>query len=251
MDDGLNIIISEPGGIFYVLLPKCGSSSVVSMFLTMAGLAPKDRAVRDLARAAVEDGRLAKAGMQFIKTDRQGVLAARAAHPEHRLIANVRNPYDRILSSYYNKLNRYTKAFSKGIYAYGKARQLLEGPKSWRLVARGNAHMQTKLSFQGMLDGLERLGPDFDGHFARQSDMLSLNTLTYDRLLRLETFDADFRNAMADLGLPAEMLARLKAMNHSNQSNYKASVDALLTPQAKASIARIYAQDFSGLGYPL
>ncbi len=249
MQDSLNLIISEPGGILYVLLPKCGSSSVVSMFLTMAGLDPQDRRVRELANAAQGDGRLARAGLQFRKTDTAGVIAARKAHPAHRLIANVRNPHDRVLSNYYNKLNRYTKAHAKGIFVYGKFRQLLEGPKAWPLVARGNAHMQSRLSFQQMLAGLERFGPDFDGHYARQSGLLALDRLQYDRLLRLETLDADFRIAMAELGLPGEMLARLKTLPHSNKTAYAGSVDALLTPEARATISRIYADDFARLGY--
>jgi hypothetical protein len=251
MENSVNLIISEPGGLLYVLLPKCGSSSVVSLFLTMAGLDPQDRRVRELAYAAAGDGRLARAGLQFSKTDTEGVIAARKAHPEYRLIANVRNPYDRVLSNYYNKLNRYAKAHARGVFLYGKWRQLLEGPKAWPLVARGNAHMQAKLSFQQMLDGLERLGPDFDGHYARQTGLLGLDRLRYDRLLRLETLDADFRAAMAELGLPGDMLARLKAMPHANRSAYEGSTDALLTPEARASIARIYAEDFAALGYPV
>ncbi|MDP4033101.1 MAG: sulfotransferase family 2 domain-containing protein [Pseudorhodobacter sp.] len=250
MKQTLNLIVYEPARILYVLTPKCGSSSMVNIFLTMAGFDPRDRGIRKLARQAAADGRLAARGLLFSSSDTAGVLAARDRHPDHRLLANIRNPYDRVLSNYYNKLNRYTKAHARGIFYYGKLRQLFEGPKAWPRVARGNAHMQRHISFQAMLDGLEQHGPGFDGHYALQSELLALDRLAYDRLFRLESLDADFRSAMTDYGLPTEMLDRVTSMPRSNASNYAGREDALMTPQAKASIARIYARDFEMLGYP-
>lgn len=250
MEKELNLIIHQPSRILYVLTPKCGSSSMVNIFLTMAGFDPRDRAIRKLATQASADGRLAAKGLSFSVTDTSGVLAARARYPDHRLLANIRNPYDRVLSNYYNKLNRYTKANARAVFYYGKLRQLLEGPSAWPRVARGNAYMQRHLSFQQMLDGLERLGPGFDAHYALQSELLALEHLRYDRLFRLENLDADFRAAMADYGLPTEMLDRVKSMPRNNATSYAGRQADLMTAAARATIARIYARDFDRLDYP-
>jgi len=250
MEKELNLIIHQPSRILYVLTPKCGSSSMVNIFLTMAGFDPRDRAIRKLATQAAADGRLAARGLSFSVTDTAGVLAARARYPDHRLLANIRNPYDRVLSNYYNKLNRYTKANARGIFYYGKLRQLLEGPSAWPRVARGNAYMQRHISFQQMLDGLEQLGPGFDAHYALQSELLALDRLRYDRLFPLESLEGDFRSAMADYGLPEEMLDRVKSLPRNNATSYAGRQSVLMTDMAKATIARIYARDFEQLDYP-
>lgn len=251
MDKSLNVILYEPGRLMYVTTPKCGSSSMVNLFLTMAGFDPRDRQIRKLAWAASADGRLAERGLSIRQADTADMLAIRAEHPDHRLMANIRNPYDRVLSNYFNKLNRYAKRFDRPTYRYGKLRQFLEGPKSWPLVARGNAYMQRRLGFQALLDGLDRHGVGFDAHYALQCELLALDRLTYDRLFRLETLDADFRDAMAAAGLPARALARLRAMPRNNRTEYRGDQDRLLTPEARAIIARLYAADFAALGYPV
>ncbi|WP_198008069.1 sulfotransferase family 2 domain-containing protein [Rhodobacter ferrooxidans] len=247
----MNLIRFEPAKILYVLTPKCGSSSMVNIFLTMAGFDPREHGIRKLARSASTESTLAAQGLFFSNTDTAGVLRSHAEFPEHKLLANIRNPADRVLSNYYNKLNRYTKQYAFGIYAYGKLRQFMEGPKSWRRVARGNAYMQRHLSFQALLDGLEQHGPGFDAHYALQSELLALDKLHYAHLFRLENLDADFRDAMAGFGLPSQMLDRVKAVPRNNPSAYGGRADALMTPQARASIARIYAADFAALGYPV
>jgi len=251
MQGHLNLIVYEPGRLFYVLTPKCGSSSMVNVFLTMAGFDPKDGAIRQLAWKAKADGSLAAKGLHISQETTETVLAAAERFPDFRRIANVRNPYDRILSNYYNKLNRYTKAHARSVFYYGKFRQLLEGPKAWPLVNRGNAHMQQRLPFEAMLEGLLTHGVDFDAHYALQTQLLALDRLSYDRLFRLETLDADFRAAMDKMGLPAEALDRVKALPRNNRSDYAGKVDTLMTPRARAMIARLYATDFRRLDYPL
>lgn len=251
MQDDVNLVIFEPARIFYVLTPKCGSSSMVNIFLTMAGFDPRDREIRKLAWAASADGRLAARGLHISRLDTNAVLAARDRHPNYTCLANIRDPYDRILSNYNNKLNRYTKAHARGIYWYGKLRQFLEGPKSWPLVNRGNAHMQARISFEQMLEGLERHGVGFDSHYALQCELLALDRIRYDRLFRLETLDVDFRAAMQGYGIPSEMLDRVQAMPRNNRTQNDGRADPRMTPRAKEIIARLYARDFAALGYPL
>jgi hypothetical protein len=249
MKGHLNVIVFEPARLVYVLTPKCGSSSMINIFLTMAGFDPQDRGIRDLAWAATADGRLAAAGLHISRETPDSALRAADRRAGFRRLANIRNPYDRVLSNYYNKLNRYAKAHARGAFLYGKMRQLLEGPRAWPLVARGNAHMQARIGFEAMLNGLARHGVDFDAHYARQCDLLALDHQAFDRLFRLETLDQEFRGAMEAYGLPADMLDRVKAMPRNNKSAYGGREDALLTPAAKTTIAGLYAEDFARLGY--
>lgn len=251
MQGHLNLIVYEPHGLFFVLTPKCGSSSMVNVFLTMAGLDPRDGAIRALAWKARQDGTLAARGLHISQETTASVVEAAARWPGFRRIANIRNPYDRALSNYYNKLNRFTKRHARRTFLYGKLRQFLEGPRAWPGVNRGNAHMQARLPFEAMLRGLERHGIGFDAHYALQSDLLALDRLTYDHLFRLEDLDRTFRPAMEALGLPAPQLDRVGALPRNNRSANAGLDSPLMTPTAKEIIARLYARDFQALGYPV
>ncbi len=250
-DDGLNLIVSEPARIIYVLGPKCGSTGTVDLFLRLSGFAPQKNRVRALAKTGMADGQMAAQGLSFYRCGHRMVHEMRAKHPDFALFTNIRDPYGRALSNYYSKLNRYSRAFAPGVFRYGKLRQLLLGPKGWGRSENGNRFMQTRISFEAMLRGLAAHGPGFDPHFARQCDVIDLDRLQYDRMFRIETLDADLLPALQAHGVPDGMLARVSALTKSNASSYARQKDSYFSPEARALIGQIYAADFGALGYPL
>lgn len=250
-DDGLNLIVSEPARIIYVLGPKCGSTGTVDLFLRLSGVDLPEMKQRSFATAATQDGRLSDAGLHYFRCGHRKVHEMHSRHPGFAMLTNIRDPYDRALSNYFSKINRYARAFAPAAFRYGKLRQFLLGPTKWGPSRHGNPFMQRRISFEDMLRGLASHGPGFDPHFDLQWNVLDFARLTYDRILRLETLDDRLIPTLAELGVPADMLARVKGLNHANASRYQRDKDSYFTPEARRLINEIYARDFAELGYPL
>jgi hypothetical protein len=250
-EDGLNLIVSEPARIIYVLGPKCGSTGTVELFLRLSGFDPPDGRDRRFAKAAVQDGRLAKSGLHYHRCGHRLVHETRARFPDYAMLTNIRDPYGRALSNYFSKINRYARAFAPGVFRYGKLRQFLLGPSKWGRSRHGNPFMQQKISFEAMLRGLAEHGPGFDPHFDLQWNVLDFARLSYDRVLRLETLDSTLMPVLAELGMPDEMLARVAELKHANASSYKREKESYFSPEARRLINQIYAQDFAKLDYPV
>lgn len=245
----VHLIEFTPARLMHVALPKTGSTSLMACYLMMAGLAGSPDAVRPFLRSKDNKAVLRKAGLVFRRVDAAKLAQLREERPDWALLATVRNPYDRALSNWFSKINRYTKRFAPGLYAYGKLRQFLSGPRGWPDIGFANRPMQARLPFPAFLDGLIRHGIDFDNHFRQQADLLSIDTVRYDRLFRLEEFDATFLPALQELGVPADLTRRLSAIPHSNETGSRARAAALLTDQARHQIEMLYDRDFRLLGY--
>jgi hypothetical protein len=248
---GLNLIVSEPARIIYVLGPKCGSTGMVDLFLRLSGHELPEGKHRKFADAAMQDGRLVEGGLHFYRCYHRGVHEVRARFPDYALLTNIRDPYGRALSNYFSKINRYARAFAPSVFRYGKFRQFLSGPKKWGRSRHGNPFMQQRISFEEMLRGLAEHGPDFDPHFNLQWNVLDFAHLTYDRVLRLETLDTALIPTLEEFGMPSEMLARVDRLNHANASSYQRDKESYFSPEARRLINQIYAQDFAKLDYPV
>ncbi|MBC2834810.1 sulfotransferase family 2 domain-containing protein [Paragemmobacter straminiformis] len=246
---GLRVPVIEfaPARVLHTTPPKTGSTSLLLSYLLMAGLAVPEGAVRAVLRQAQADGSAAAAGLRLHFVAPAQLPAFYAAHAGWHLLCNVRSPYERALSNWFSKLNRYAKRFDRPSYRYGKLRQVLGGPMAWPHIERANVHMQKRISFAAMLAGLARNGVGFDSHFEQQSVLLALDKVTYDRMIRLETMGSDLPQAFEALGVPQAMTGRLAAIPHRNRTAARPS--ALLDAEAVALIGRIYPDDCRLLGY--
>lgn len=245
----VHLIEFTPARLMHVALPKTGSTSLIACYVMMAGLAQSADAVRPFLRSAENRAKLRAAGLMFRRIDPAKLAPLRAERPDWALLATVRNPYDRALSNWFSKINRYAKQFEPRLYAYGKLRQLLSGPRGWPDIGYANRPMQARLPFPAFLDGLARHGIDFDNHFRQQADLLSLEMVRYDRLFRLEDFDTTFLPALRDLGVPPALTDRLAAIPHSNETGSRSRALQSLTDQTRAQIEALYDRDFRLLGY--
>lgn len=242
------VIEFAPARVLHATPPKTGSTSLLLSYLRMAGLAAPDGPVRAALRQAQADGRAGAAGLALHFVKAEELAQFYATRPGWHLLCNVRSPYDRVVSNWFSKLNRYAKRFDPASYWYGKLRQVLEGPKAWKHIERANAHIQTRIPFRTMLEGLAAQGVGFDSHFEQQSRLLALDHVRYDRMIRLEEMGMAFRGAMADLAVPDELMARLDAVPHRNKTA-SGRRSALLDAEAVALIDRIYDEDRRLLGY--
>ncbi len=247
MPGAINILVSHHARLIAVGLPKCGSSTLVEVFLQMEGFQPKPRKVRDMAVRLRKSGDLARAGLEFHQCYPQDIGPVVAANPGYRMFSIVRDPYRRIYSAYFNKLNRYTSQFRRDLYLRGQLARLLAGPRGWQRVEVGNQVAHRDLSFPQFLAELERLGVAIDPHFDLQVKLLDLPNQSYDRLLDIKDMKTGLKALLADLGAPQAMLARLPDVPHANQ-RAAAEDAAWLTPEVARQIERLYAPDFDGLG---
>lgn len=243
------VIEFAPARLLHVTPPKTGSTSLLQAYMQMAGLAGPDEAVRAAYRTSFDAGRATEAGLVLhkVKLDDLGALVAQ--RDGWTVICTIRSPYDRAVSNWFSKLNRYAKHFDPPSYRYGKLRQLLEGPRSWPHIERANAHMQRRIPFRAMLEGLAAHGVGFDNHFEQQSRLLMLDKVRYGRVIRLEEMGTEFPRALSELGVPQALTARLATLPHRNKTASQRT-SALLDAAAVALIRRIYAADCLSLGYP-
>lgn len=249
MPGAINIVVNHQCKLIGVGLPKCGSSTLVETFLRLSGFDPQPRKIRSLAEAARRDGRLAAAGMEFLQCFPDDISKVIEKNPGYQIFSVIRDPYTRIYSAYFNKLNRYTRHHSFRIYLFSRLYMLLGGPKAWGSVEYGNVFAHRFISFDEFLAELGRLGIDIDPHFDAQWKLLDIDNVKYDRLLRIETIRETLLPTLRDFGVPAEILCRLDAIPHANQ---KKDADAKKMPLTRAQVAQIehlYREDFDRLGF--
>lgn len=215
----------------------------------MSGHQPKPRKERTMATALRQSGQLARDGMEFLQCWPQDIGPIIAANPGYRTFSIIRDPYQRIYSAYFNKLNHYTKRFRTDLYLKGQLTRLFAGPRGWKRVAVGNLAVHPHLPFQTFLHELVRHGVHIDPHFDLQTSLLNLPAQRYDRLLDIKDLKSGLKPLLADLGTPANLIARVPDIPHANQ---RATVkDATwLTSEVARMIEQLYEADFRLLDMP-
>ncbi len=204
----LNGIVLSPWSAVYVPIPKVACTSLLDVARRWLGLDGEVHASTAFTRVPLYD---------------LGQLC-----PPNRVYAFVRNPWDRLLSCYLDKLdpdqadNRYWR---NGVEI-----------NFWPYGGRFHAGM----SFAEFVRAVTEL-PESQAnvHFAPQSWWLDVPV---DFLGRFERLDGDYQRLRAWLGLPDESLPRHRATNHGHYSRY---YDA----DSRERAGRYYAADIERLGY--
>ncbi|MGD9916812.1 MAG: sulfotransferase family 2 domain-containing protein [Paenirhodobacter sp.] len=239
----------DPARLILVVIPKSGSTTLISAFLILAGLGEQAATPRQFRRSEGSAALMAERGLAIDAIEREALAQLRSDLPDYRFVTVMRDPAQRFLSGYFSKINRFCKRFAKPVYYWGKLCQAFEGPKAWGDVNRGNAHMLRHVSFERFVAGFEEHGTEWDSHFALQSRMIGLAEIGYDRVIPLETLDADLPRILAELGVAPEVLARLTEMPRMNRTAKDGDGrQALLTPEMRARIAALYREDYDSLG---
>lgn len=144
----------------------------------------------------------------------------------------VRDPYARVLSAWLDKVG----------YKQDTAAEVFDH------YQRDRADPDTAVSFAEFIAWLEagraRIG-QWNTHWRPMARLLRPDLIPYDKIGRLETFEADFASVSARIGVsPA---AAVVAVPHQTRAADR--LDEFYTPDLRARVAALYAEDFAAFSY--
>lgn len=84
-----------------------------------------------------------------------------------------------------------------------------------------------------------------DGHWREQHVNLGLNTISYDKICKLENLEQDLVEVFSAVGA-SDFTATIAASKKQNSSS---KMEVLLSKQQRAKVERIFAQDYEVFGY--
>lgn len=130
----------------------------------------------------------------------------------------VRNPYDRLVSGWYNKIVRK------------------------EAIKLGNARREDLLDFEAFVDFLATWDLDTCNiHFRRQSRMIDTNEVDF--IGRMENFEDDLKQVFHILGLPVPEIP------HSNKSVDRRAYQSYYTKATQHQVEQLYRKDLQLFGY--
>ncbi|MGN6469327.1 MAG: sulfotransferase family 2 domain-containing protein [Rhizobiaceae bacterium] len=242
------LIVSNRYRLATMLVPKCASTTLISILARLHDLPPqrRDRVVLDKIYSPNEK---IDRHSPLIALQETRIAEAREAFGDYIWFAVVRDPYGRLLSNYHNKINRFCAEFRKDLYLRYKMVQVLQGPASWRDVRRVMPYLHSHVTYREFVETLQRHGVDWDRHFKKQSDILQLGEIEYTRLIRLESFQDELTELLRAAGVSE---ARLGKTGHAGRRNVSRRAALAGTPEdvaARAAVHQLYRDDFTRLGY--
>ena len=247
----VQFVVCEPRRLIYRPLAKCASTTVIDFLGDLGGYGERRDRRSFLPRRSgdVAPG----AGETYEVRCSADMLAGFVGrYADYVWFSVVREPYGRVKSNYFNKLNRYARRFEPRVYVAAYLQQLLAGRALWRPGNEQNRakHLRKHISFPRFVDALRRHGIDWDIHFALQTDLLRGDVVPYHRLIRMESLLEGLRDVVELVDATAEAkpaLENLKRLNSSSGS--PAAEGELWTPECRRIVADLYRRDFDELGY--
>lgn len=244
----VRFVICEPCRLIYRPIPKCASTTMYSLLAALGtppggGRAGNPRHVLPLVRGEPRPGR---GGSYEAAVPLDAVTATLRRYEGYRIFSVIRDPFDRTVSNYHNKLNRFAKHFSTALYTASYVAPLVSPPHALGSDDRIR-WLQRHISFDRFVDRLRTAGVDWDVHFRPQVRLLALDLVAYDRLIPMESLAAGLRDLLASDPEPARGAAALAQLGRWNAT---ASRDHdPWTSRTLGIVAAIYAADLDRLGY--
>ncbi len=241
------VTVLERQKLVYVHTPKVASTSLIAATHRFAGLPAIDKNPRKLGRQRKYMRILKDLGLKMRRVDADDLRRLRDELSDYIWFGATRDPLKRIVSGYHSKVHRYAKHFDPAAYRKGQWGQLREGLKAIddsRYVAK---HVALQIPFSEMLQGLKRHGVGFDPHFELQCNILALDDIDYDMLLRQEHLEEDLRELCRKADLPFPFSDGLPRFN---TSTVRGKVTVSLNSEDIALITDLYEQDFTRFNYP-
>ncbi len=139
----------------------------------------------------------------------------------------IRDPYSRVLSAFLDKFrsDRYR-------HKYGNFELTPEG-------------------FGAFLTWLEKGGLSRDAHWDLQTKLMMLPLEKYDTVIRFENYREELKNLLESRGLklPPDALRELYPSDRAKETKSSSKLVQFYTPERASIVQRLYAEDFSALGY--
>ena len=241
------LLRAKAAKLIYVPNPKAGSSSIYKLLMTLSGV-DMDTPARKALRSRRLSEEIRRAGVEHLAINASELDQFRADHGDHFWFSFARNPYDRAVSNYQNKLNRYAVRFERSAYAKAKLRQIALGPKAWGSHLFGVKFLKEYIPFADFIRGLDAHGIGFDPHFRRQAQILRLGHIRYDFIGKVENFASDIRIVLA--AAAGAHALRSDALPRENASRYEDGTTDFYTLELRRIVRRLYRRDFDAFGYP-
>jgi hypothetical protein len=216
------MIFAPDHSALYVAVPKTGCTTiktVVAAAVGMIGAGALERRTRGGIHDAWRD-REAN-WTDLAEADRQALLIGATTFR----FTSVRNPFERLVSCYLNKI------VGGGNYL------------SRRMKDLGVDSLASFLEVVGGQPPLRR-----DVHCRAMTDLTFAGAIGYDDVIRYETFETDLRRIMARLGVAALAIPRPARRNHTDAGSH---LGEMLGPRESDLIRDIYRRDFETFGYPM
>jgi hypothetical protein len=241
------LIVSNRYRLATVLVPKCASTTLISLFARLHDLPPQQRD-RDALDAISSTNQVIDRQSDLIALPHERIVEAYRTFGDYTWFAVVRDPYARLLSNYHNKINRFCANFRKDLYLRYKAVQLVRGPAYWRDARLVMPYLHSRVTYREFVETLQRHGVDWDWHFRPQSDCLRLDKIAYTQLVRLESFEQEMTNLLREAGVPAAKLAEIGETGRLNASD-GAVPEASEEIAVRPAVRGLYGKDFKRLDY--
>lgn len=242
------LIVSNKYRLASVLVPKCASTTVISLFAALHDLPTSVSEKRDLSRLPRAMEGLDR-DSDIVLYENARMVEVRQALADYAWFSVVRNPYGRLMSNYNNKINRFCANFRRDLYLRYKVVQALSGPKAWSDVRVAMPYMRSRVSYREFVGTLSKHGVDWDRHYRKQSDLLRLDEMDYTKLLRLESFHGELGVFLRDVGVPEDRIAKFCASRRLNGSDGKRMDGTPEEIAERPAVYDLYRDDFERFGY--
>ncbi|MBA3810164.1 MAG: sulfotransferase family 2 domain-containing protein [Caulobacteraceae bacterium] len=218
------MIFTPDRSLLYVSVPKTGCTTIKMIIGASVGLL-SPQALEHKTRGAIHSTWNARntTWSDLIDEKRNDLLTG----PSTFRVTSVRNPFERVVSCYLNKITGKNDSFYL-------ARKLRE---------RGDTSIHAFLEFVRDEPPLRR-----DVHCRAMTDLCFSGRVQYDDLIRYETFEIDLRRMMVRLDLSTHGIPKPAA---ASKTNAGARMHDLLGPRECELVREIYAADFKEFGYSL
>lgn len=243
------LVICEPCRLIYRPLPKCASTTMYSLLATLGaagtgGPTGNPRRTLALIRGEPTPGR---GGSYEAAVPRDAIARLLRRYEGYRAFSVIRDPFDRTVSNYHNKLNRFARRFAPSLYAASYVAPLASRPHT--LTGAGRIRwLQRRISFDAFVERLGEAGVAWDIHFRPQVHLLALDEVPYDRLIPMESLVTGLRELLADRGGSGLVREALGNLGRWNSSSGPRGRDPW-TSRTRSIIGSIYAADLDRLGY--
>lgn len=243
----IRFVVCEPLRVVYRPLPKCASTTLYRLLGEVGGV-PLAEGVRDSLPKQPVDAGPGGGGTYVVFCPPDEVAAMRRRYAGYRWFAVVRDPYDRVVSNYHNKLNQYARRFAMHVYLASYVAQALAGPACWGSQVHRIRWMQRHISFACFVDALRRHGTGWDSHVRAQINHLRPDCIEFDHVIRMEHLTEGLREVFTAAAGPAAAAAAVARLGRLNSSGTGGRADPW-TPALRRIAADAYRGDFEKLGY--
>lgn len=243
----LRFIVCEPLRVIYRPLPKCASTTLFRLLGEVGGVRLVDGVRDSLPRREAEVGPGA-GGAYVVACEADETAALRRRYEGYVWFTVVRDPYDRVVSNYRNKLNQYARRFEPRVYMGSYVAQAFSGPACWASQAHRIGWMGRRIPFPRFVESLRRHGTGWDTHVKPQVVHLRPDQVGYDRIVHMEALAAGLLEVFAASAGRAAAEAAVARLGRLNASAAEGRADPW-TPALRRIAADAYRGDFERLGY--